>query len=97
MQHLTNSTAASMSMAFSSPKRANAATAQKENRVSTSPHLSPENIGHIVLRAVASEGAAQFSADQLTLSRPGGTHYPHPVLLAPRIFRPCDGPVTYNM
>ena len=22
-------------------------------------------------------------ADQLTLSRPGGTHYPHPVLLAP--------------
>ena len=24
-----------------------------------------------------------FLADQLTLSRPGGTHYPHPVLLAP--------------
>ena len=21
-----------------------------------------------------------------------GAHYPHPVLLAPRIFRPCDGP-----
>ena len=34
----------------------------------------------------------QFSVDQLTLSRPGGTHYPHQVLLAPRIFRPCDGP-----
>ena len=35
-----------MSMAFSSPNRVNAATAQKENRVSTSPHLSPESIGH---------------------------------------------------
>ena len=46
MQDLTNSTAASMSMAFSSPNRVNAATAQKENRVSTSPHLSPESIGH---------------------------------------------------
>ena len=23
-----------------------------------------------------------------------GAHYPHPVLQAPRIFRPCDGPVT---
>ena len=34
----------------------------------------------------------QFSADQLTLSRPGGTHYSHPVLLAPGIFRPCGGP-----
>jgi hypothetical protein len=35
----------------------------------------------------------QFSADQLTLSRPGGTHYPHPVLVAPPVFqtlrRPC--------
>ena len=34
----------------------------------------------------------QILADQLTLSQPGGTHYPHPVLLAPRNFRPCDGP-----
>ena len=25
----------------------------------------------------------QILADQLTLSRPGGTHYPHPVLPAP--------------
>ena len=29
-----------------------------------------------------------------TLSQPGGSHYPHPVLQAPRIFRPCDGPDT---
>ena len=29
----------------------------------------------------------QNLADQLTLSRPGGTHYPHPVLPAP--FDPC--------
>ena len=28
-------------------------------------------------------------ADQLTLSQPGGAHYPHPVI---KIFRPCDGP-----
>ena len=39
-----------------------------------------------------------FLSDQLTLSQPGGAHYPHPVLRAPQIFRPCDGPVlsTYN-
>ena len=29
------------------------------------------------------QGRRQFSADQLTLYRPGGTHYPHPVLPAP--------------
>jgi hypothetical protein len=34
-----------------------------------------------------------FLADQLTLSQPGGAHYPHQVLRAPGIFRPCDGPV----
>ena len=28
----------------------------------------------------------QILADQLTLSRPGGTHYPHPVLPAPPYF-----------
>ena len=28
-----------------------------------------------------------FFADQLTLSRPGGAHYPHPVLLAPPDFQ----------
>ena len=43
-------------------------------------------------RAVTSGGAGgalapQFSADQLTLSRPEGTHYPHPVLLAPPDFQ----------
>ena len=27
------------------------------------------------------------------ISTRGGAHYPHPVLQAPRIFRPCDGPV----
>ena len=31
--------------------------------------------------------APQYLADQLTLSRPGGTHYPHPVLLAPPKFQ----------
>jgi len=36
----------------------------------------------------------QSLADQLTLSHPGGPHYPHPVLLAPRNFRPCDGPAV---
>ena len=38
----------------------------------------------------------QFLTDQLTLLQPGGAHYPHPVLKAPRprIFRPCDGPVN---
>ena len=25
-----------------------------------------------------------------------GAHYPHPVLQAPRIFRPCDGPELRN-
>ena len=41
----------------------------------------------------------QFLTDQLTLYQPGGAHYPHPVLQASRIFRPCDGPVvhTYNV
>ena len=29
----------------------------------------------------------QFLADQLTLSRPWGAHYPHPVLLAPPDFQ----------
>ena len=56
---------------------------------------STSNRGHY--RAVASEGAGgQFLVDQLTLSQPGGTHYPHPVLLAPQIFRPCDSPVKYR-
>ena len=51
-------------------------------------------------RPVASEGggaggarAPHFLADQLTLSQPGGAHYPHPVLRAPPDFqtlrRPC--------
>ena len=35
----------------------------------------------------------QILADQLTLSQPGGAHYPHPVLQAPPDFqtlrRPC--------
>ena len=31
--------------------------------------------------------APQFLADQLTLSRPGGAHYPHPVLHAPPDFQ----------
>ena len=35
----------------------------------------------------------RFLSDQLTLSQPGGAHYPHPVLLAPPDFytlrRPC--------
>ena len=52
MQDLTNSTAASMSMEFSSPNRASAATAQKENRVSTSPHLSPESLGHTFISQI---------------------------------------------
>ena len=36
-------------------------------------------------RKVGAEGslAPQYLADQLTLSRSGGTHYPHAVLLAP--------------
>ena len=35
-------------------------------------------------RAVARGAQApQFLADQLTLSHPGGAHYPHPVLQAP--------------
>ena len=43
-------------------------------------------------RAVVSGGAGgakapQFLADQLTLSRPGGAHYPHPVLHAPPDFQ----------
>ena len=29
----------------------------------------------------------QFLADQLTLSQPGGVHYPHPVLQAPPDFQ----------
>ena len=29
----------------------------------------------------------QFLVDQLTLSQPGGAHYPHPVLLAPPDFQ----------
>ena len=46
-------------------------------------------------RAVARWGLGppQYLADQLTLSWPGGKHYPHPVLLAPPEFqtlrRPC--------
>ena len=49
-------------------------------------------------QAGGSEGHVppQFLADQLTLSQPGGAHYPHPVLHAPPwIFRPCDGPEMY--
>ena len=53
-------------------------------------------------RAVTSGGAGgalapQFSADQLTLSRPEGTHYPHPVLQPPppldfqTVRQPCIG------
>ena len=37
--------------------------------------------------------APHFLSDQLTLSQPGGAHYPHPVLRAPPDFqtlrRPC--------
>ena len=33
------------------------------------------------------EGGRQGLADQLTLSQPGGTDYPHPVLLAPPDFQ----------
>ena len=33
-----------------------------------------------------------FMHTTVTLSQPEGTHYPHPLLLAPQIFRPCDGP-----
>ena len=40
--------------------------------------------------------APQFLADKLTLFQPGGAHYPYPVLQAPRIFRPCDGPVVWD-
>ena len=38
-----------------------------------------------------------FLKDQLTLSQPGGAHYPHPVLCAPRIFDPCCMPGTNNL
>ena len=42
-----------------------------------------------------------FLSDQLTLSQPGGAHYPHPVLRAPPDFqtlrRPCiQKKVAYN-
>ena len=52
----------------------------------------------IYSRPVASGGAGggmcppHFLADQLTLSQPGGAHYHHPLLCAPQIFTPCDGP-----
>ena len=36
----------------------------------------------------------QCLAEQLTLSQTGGQIMPTTVLQAPRIFRPCDGPVT---
>ena len=36
----------------------------------------------------------QFLADQLTLSQPGGAHYPHPVLQAPPDFQTLRWPCT---
>ena len=45
------------------------------------------------------EGAlapSHFLAEQLTLSQPGGQIMPPTVLRAPRIFRPCDGPVVIH-
>ena len=39
---------------------------------------------------------SQFSAEQLTLSQPGGQIIPTTVLQAPRIFRPWYGPETYK-
>ena len=53
-------------------------------------------------RPVASGGAGGafppvFFAKQLTLSQPGGQIMPTTVLLAPRIFRPCDGPVNNHL
>ena len=59
---------------------------------------SPRALLLSVCRAVARWGLGglqppQYLADQLTLFRPGGTHYPRPVLLAPPEFqtlrRPC--------
>ena len=41
--------------------------------------------------------ASHFLSDQLTLSQPGDTYYPHLVLRAPRIFGPSDGPDTRHM
>ena len=34
----------------------------------------------------------QILANQLTLSQPRGADYAHQIILAPRIFRPSDGP-----
>ena len=52
-----------------------------------------------MFRAVASGGLRglkppSFLADQLTLFQPEGAHSPYPVLQAPWIFRPCNGPVS---
>ena len=50
-----------------------------------------------ICRPVASGGAGGALAP-LVFERPvnpnssRGAHYPHPVLQAPQIFRPCDGP-----
>ena len=38
---------------------------------------------------------AQFLADQLTLSQPGGAHYPHPVLQAPPRFSDLATALNY--
>ena len=57
--------------------------------------LSPMSIQD---RPVAWEGLGGASVPPVfgrsvnPLSTRGGAHYPHPVLQAPRIFRPCDGP-----
>ena len=44
-----------------------------------------------------SEGvlALQFLAKQLTLTQPGGRLYPPQYYEPPRIFRPCNRPVSY--
>ena len=43
-------------------------------------------IRHAARWEAGGAAAPQILADQLTLSRPGGTHYPHPVLPAPPDF-----------
>ena len=54
-------------------------------------------INHNIFTKIwASCAPTHFLANQLTLSQPGGAHYPHPVLRAPpQIFRPCDGPAVH--
>ena len=47
----------------------------------------------IEISGLSQAGGPHFLEDQLTLSQPGGAHYPHPVLRAPPDFqtlrRPC--------